>query len=536
MATINTRTVESPIAVEITGFDQIKMKSGILVKVIVGVLALAAVLIPGVADAEFSLASPFTDNAVLQRESSVPVWGKATAGSTVTVTFAGQQKSAVADPKGRWKITLDPMPASFQPRVLAAESTLDSQTLARSNFLVGEVWICSGQSNMQFAVNKSPQVQALAPKAKNIRTFNVKRTVAFTPQDTCQGEWVEQHPDSAVAFSFAYFLEEFADVPVGIILACWGSSSIEAWMPRDMTETVPHFKTIMREFDANAKFKSRIASILDGPQPWSGNDDVFLRRQSNILYNAMIHPLAPYACRGLVWYQGERNTQSMFGMTKQPWYSRNSGMLKYGATLQHWILRYRKQWGNDAMHFLVVMLPGYYKPSSKGPKLGAEHPASHSWAWMRQSQLQALALPHTSVANTIDLGDMKNVHPKDKLPVGRRLALLAAHDTLGLDKVARGPVLQRVQSQGDRMVVSFDHAEGLKTKDGKSPSAFWLADDSARWVKAEAEIKGHTVVLRSDALPKPLYVRYAFSGKPTVNLVNQAELPAYPFRTDTFKP
>ncbi|WP_419193802.1 sialate O-acetylesterase [Novipirellula herctigrandis] len=484
--------------------------------------------------ADLTVASPFTDNAVLQRDMRVPVWGTANAGTTVTVEFAGQKKSSVANTSGQWKVQLDSMVANAEPQVLRVSGS--KSQVSFQNVLIGEVWICSGQSNMQFSVDAVPNIKALIPGAKNIRCFEVNRTVAMTAQDSLEGQWVEKHPNSAVAFSFAYFLEQAGDVPVGIILACWGSSSIEAWMPRDMTQTVPHFKTMMDEFDADTATRDRIVSIVEGPKPWSRTDDIFLRRQSNILYNAMIHPLVPYACRGLVWYQGERNTQSMFGMLKEPWFSRNSGMLKYGDTLKAWIARYRKGWGNEEMHFLVVMLPGYFKPLSTGPQMGAEHPTTHSWAWMRESQLKALELQHTSVVNTIDLGDVKNIHPKDKLPVGQRLALLAVREAMGQKIEAQGPMMERVKVQDAQLVVHFAHAEGLKTLDGNAPKAFWLADDSAQWTKAETELKGETVVLSSPKLKKPLYVRYGFAGKPNVNLVNAAELPAYPFRTDTFNP
>ena len=132
-------------------------------------------------------------------------------------------------------------------------------------------------------------------------------------------------------------------------------------MPREMTKTVPHFKAMMNEFDTNSETKNRIKTIKNGPVPWSKEDNVFARRQSNILYNAMMHPLIPYACKGLVWYQGERNTQSMYGNIKKPWFAINSGMSKYGETLKEWIKTYRKSWNNDAMHFMVVMLPGYGK-------------------------------------------------------------------------------------------------------------------------------------------------------------------------------
>jgi sialate O-acetylesterase len=482
-------------------------------------------------------ASLFQDHMVLQREMPVPVWGTADTDTTVTVEFAGQKKTAPVDASGKWKVTLDAMPASFDAAVMTISANDSDAKFTISDVVIGEVWICSGQSNMQLVAGIVPEIKALIPSAKNIRNFTVKNTVALTEQDHCEGTWETRYPNSAIAFGFAYFLQEAAEVPVGIILTAWGSSSIEAWMPRDMTETVPHFKTMMDEFDADTVTQDKIKAILAGPQPWSKGDDVFLRRQSNVLYNAMMHPLVPYACRGLVWYQGERNTQSMFGMIEDPWFSRNSGMLKYGDTLKQWITRYRQEWSNDEMHFLAVMLPGYHtRPLTTGPQLGAEHPASHSWAWMREQQLKALELPNVSVANSIDTGDLKNIHPRDKLPICQRLALLAARDTLGQKIEAQGPVMKTVKAEKNALIVQFDHADGLKTKDGAAPTAFWLADDSKQWKPAEASIKGTTVVLTSAELDKPLYVRYAFAGMPKVNLINSAALPAYPFRTDRFEP
>ena len=182
------------------------------------------------------------------------------------------------------------------------------------------------------------------------------------------------------------------------------------------------------------------------------------------------------------------------------------------------------------------MLPGFGKTLPSGPEEGAESPIAHSWAWIRESQLKALELTGTGVANTIDLGDATNVHPSDKLPVGQRLALLAARDTLGHEIVAEGPVFDRLELNDDSILVHFKDAEGLKTNDCEAPSGFWLADESDNWVPANATIENESVVLRSSQLKKPLYVRYAFAGMPKVNLVNRVGLPAYPFRTDTFKP
>ncbi|TWU58590.1 hypothetical protein Poly51_13690 [Rubripirellula tenax] len=485
---------------------------------------------------ELQLGSLFTDHAVLQRDMPVPVWGKADPGATVTVAFAGQSKSGLVDGDGKWRVDLDPLKANVDSRDMTVSSTKHSDEIVIADLLVGEVWICSGQSNMQMGTQAVKEIAALVPEAKKIRGFQVNRTVSFTEQESCEGNWEVGPPNSAVAFAFAHFLQQSDDVPVGIILSCWGSSSIEAWMPRGMTESVPHFKTVMQEFDADDETKQKIQSILAGTKPWSNQDDVFLRRQPNILYNAMMKPLVPFACRGLVWYQGERNTQSMFGMVDSPWFSRNSGMLIYGDVLKQWVTRYRKEWNRDDLHVLVVMMPGFGVALDSGPSKDPENPIAHSWAWMRESQLKVRELPGTGVSNSIDLGETKNVHPKDKLPIGKRLALLAARDTLGQAVEADGPVVSQVVTAPGRITVHFEHADGLTTSDGKPPTGFWLADDSKNWFAASAAIEGEAVVLSNDGLSHPLYVRYAFSGKPSVNLVNASGLPAYPFRTDTFQP
>lgn len=484
--------------------------------------------------AEFSLASPFTDHMVLQRDLPVPVWGWAKAGATVTVTFAGQGKTAVTGEDGTWRLTLDSLEGSAKGAEFSAKTDQEGEVITLSDVVVGEVWICSGQSNMQMGRGAVPELKGLSEE--NLRTFEVKRTVAFTEQDRLEGTWTVAGPNSAVAFGFAHSLAKKTDVPIGIILAAWGSSSIEAWMPRDMTEQFPHFKTIMEEWDANTEAQEKIKAAL-AKEKWSREEDVFMRRQSCIVYNAMIKPLVPYACRGLVWYQGERNTRYISGMPDEPWYHRVAGIREYDDVLKGWMQRYRKEWGRDDFHFLMVMLPGYGSLLPTGPTMEQTHPASHSWAWMRESQLAALDLPHTGVANTIDLGDVKNIHPKDKAPIGQRLALLAARDTLGLEVAASGPVYRSVTAKGDRLVVQFDHADGLKTIDGEAPREFWIADQSANeWKPAIANIVGQTVELHSADIATPVVVRYAFTGKPGVNLVNEAGLPAYPFRTDQSEP
>ena len=498
------------------------------------VLFITIAFLPGLSLAKnLSLASPFTDHMVLQREMPVPVWGTAQKGFKVTVSFGGQEKSTTADDNGNWQLFLDALSGSKTGTDFTT-TTDQGEAITLSDVVVGEVWICSGQSNMQMGRGAVEELKDLPEE--NLRTFAVKRTVAFDEQDRLEGEWVSGGPASAVAFGFAHGLAQQTEFPVGIILAAWGSSSLEAWMPRDMTEQFPHFKTIMEEWDNNPEAQEMIKAAL-AKENWSRDEDVFMRRQSCIVYNAMIHPLIPYACRGLVWYQGERNTRYISGMPEGPWYHRVAGIREYDDVLKGWMQRYRQAWDRDDFHFLVVMLPGYGSLLSTGPNMEPSNPTSHSWAWMRESQLAALDLPHTAVANTIDLGDVKNIHPKDKAPIGQRLALLAARDTLGLEVEASGPVFNKVTSKGGHLVVQFDHAEGLKTTDGEAPREFWIADQSAKnWKPASATIVGTTIELHSPEVPNPAFVRYAFTGKPEVNLVNEAELPAYPFRTDDAAP
>ncbi len=473
--------------------------------------------------ADVAPSSMFGDGMVLQRQMDVPVWGRAAAGEKVTVQFAGQSKSATADKDGKWMIKLDPLKASGKGAVLTVSG---KNKIAFNDVLVGEVWICSGQSNMQMGRRSVPELEKLlgAAQKKPIRHFAVTTFVSFKPMDNCLGKWSIQPAGSAVAFGFSYYLHEILQVPVAVIQTCWGSSSIEGWMPLDMTKQLPHFAKIMEGFET--KDKARVAKLLDdarkhprgAPHCWARRDNIYLRTRPNILYNAMMHPLAPTATRGLVWYQGEANA---------------SKPELYAKSLPAWVKRLRKQWSRDDLHFLAVMLPGFGRVG--GANRDVEYPDNLSWAWFREAQMKVLELPGAGVANTIDLGDVKNIHPRDKAPIGKRLALLAARDVNGRKVIAEGPRFKSIAISGSAVTVSFDNAEGLKTKDGKAPRQFWLAGKDQKWVKAVAEIKGQTVVVSADGLADPIAVRYAFAGFPKVNLVNRAGLPAYPFRTDTWK-
>lgn len=480
------------------------------------------------------IANVFGDHMVLQREKKVSVWGTSEPKEKITVKFDGQTKTTTSDRYGKWMLHLDPLETSFEGKDMIIEG---DKSLIIKDILVGEVWICAGQSNMVMSYTSSTEVRGLVPLARNIRSFYVENKVALEEQNEAPGTWEITHPKSAVAFSFAYFLNNLGNVPVGIIQASWGSSSIEAWMPRSMTKKVPHFKTIMKEFDADKERIARIEELINKPN-WTTKENIFLRRNSNIIYNAMMHPLIPFACRGLVWYQGERNTRYIEGLPDVAganWFHRVCGMKDYDEVLKEWIQTYRKNWNDEDMHFMVVMLPGYGKGTHEKPVIDVESPTENSWAWMRESQLAATELSNVSVVNTIDLGDVKNIHPTDKLPIGQRSALLAAKNTLHIKGESKGPTFKKVDVKDGELVVYFNHADGLKTKNGKAPSGFWITDDSQNWVKAKAKINGDKVILSASEIKQPKYVRYAFAGKPTVNLINNSELPAYPFRTDNWE-
>ena len=454
--------------------------------------------------AELSVSSIFGDHMVLQRGMPVPVWGRAAAGAEVTVGFAGQRVSTTADAEGRWKLFLDKLAASSTPRELTIEST---GRIVLKDVLVGEVWVCSGQSNMQFGWGDRSrpefgwggveELAALADEAATlpIRSYFVPMNVSLKEEENCGGEWSKKATGSAVAFGFSYYLQKSLDVPVAVIVTCWGSSLIEGWMPLDMTGQLPHFKERMEAFEREDREKIE-AKIAEGIR----SDDVHARTRPNILYNAMMHPVIPYACRGMVWYQGEANS---------------SKPKQYGVSLPLWVKRMRHAWQREDLHFLAVMLPGYGK--------------GRTWPSFRDAQMKVLDLPHTAVANTIDLGHATAIHPSDKEPIAKRLSLLALRDLHGQDIMGQGPMMKSVTTTGDTMTVRFTHAKGLRTRDGEAPLAFEIAGQDGKWHPAQARIQGEAVALKSNQVPAPVHCRYAYKPKPKVNLINAEGLPAFPF-------
>jgi sialate O-acetylesterase len=476
-------------------------------------------------DSAFQLGSPFTENMVLQRDMPIKVWGWGQPGKEINIHIADKQTKGVVGKEGRWSVELPKLMAGGPHTFIAGSG---DEKITFKNVLVGDVWLCAGQSNMGKGHRGMPDIIELAEKSKKlpIRYMLVPRKVGLTPWDKTSAKWVEDAPASAVACAFAYDLQQATKIPIGIIEASWGSAFIEGFMPLDMQDELPHFKRMMKNFAKNDK--QRVAKAVDDDKKgliWAKRVDIFVRQRPNILYNAMIHPIAPYTMRGMVWYQGEANARSV-GMMQQ-----------YAKSLSKWCLRLRKQWNQKDFHLIAVMLPGYGKNfPEKNREATAKLPYAPSWAWMRESQISLLKLPNTSVVNTIDLGALDNIHPLDKRPIGKRLTLLVERDVLGREILAEGPKMKEVVIQGKSIRISYNYGEGLHTNNKLPPSGFWVAGKDRNWHVASAVIDKEEIVLTCENVPAPEVLRYAFAGMPDVNLVNSANLPALPFRTDTDSP
>ncbi len=492
-------------------------------------LALALLLAAG----DLELASPFGEHMVLQRRQPIPVWGWGGPGKNVSVKVAGVSASAVVGKDGRWRCDLPALEAGGPHAFVVTDG---EKTVTFKDVLVGEVWICCGQSNMQMGYGGIPDIKELVKKTveagRPVRTLQVTRMISFKEEERCHGvKWSLGPPSSAVAASFLCRLQPEIDIPVAAVMACWGSSSIEGWMPMELAGELPHFKKMMEKElggdkrilceDLIRNYKGRflyskdpkvVAILKPVKNKYILSGDIFARTRPNLLYNAMLHPLIPMACRGMVYYQGEANATN------------KGSMIQYGVTQPLWLKLLRKRWGRDDVHFLNVMLPGF----GRGADL--ESVTATTWALFRESQSRILELPHTALVNTVDLGHPTNIHPKDKMPIGERLALLARRDTCGeKELLACGPRLKGLARKGGKVIVSYTDARGLKTLDGKPPQAFWVSADGASWKRAGAEISGETVILTAPEGMKPAQVRYAYAAKPAVNLVNASGLPAYPF-------
>jgi sialate O-acetylesterase len=474
--------------------------------------------------------SLFSDHAVLQMGMPVPVWGTADPGERVSVTLGKQKKSAIADVKGRWTVTLGKM-AAGGPLIMTITG---KNTVVVNDVLVGEDWIGSGQSNMAFTVSqKAARYAGMLDEDKEIaaanypqlRIFMAVAKKAYEPQTEIKGEWKIATPENAPAFSavaylFGRDLNQALKEPVGMIVVAFGASTAESWISRTVVAGDPQMKSMLDRFDDLYNFYQAHPNATTDqapPAPQTINarpgkpgplrDPVQDQHQPTVLYNGMVHPILPFAMRGVIWYQGE----SIVGG--------KSGVALYPHVMEALVKDWRTEWGEGNFPFYCVQLPPL-KNASNNPMV-------------REGQAKLLSLPNTGMAVTLDVGDPANVHPKDKEPVGDRLSRIALANVYGKKIEFSGPVYTGMKVEGSEAIVSFSHGDGLAGKGGPL-QWFQVAGADGMYVDATAKVQGNTVVVHSDQVPAPVSVRYAWDNYPQgANLVNSAGLPAAPFRSDS---
>ncbi len=473
--------------------------------------AQASGLRASVAQDHVILGSPFTDHAVLQREMPLPVWGWAVAGTQVTVEFAGQKQQTTAGKDGKWMLKLTPLKTSDQPAEMVISDNA-GRRITLKDVLVGEVWVCSGQSNMDWPVKSLQgryQEEIAAANDPDLRLGRVKPLYAARPLDHTEVSWqpctsAQALEFSAVALFFGRKLREELKVPVGLLQSARGGSPVEAWMSEEtLRREFPEFNAVLDPF---AKVVKETGGVFDSRA--KSKDHGIIQRTPTVFYNTQIRPLIPFGIRGVIWYQGESNV----GRAEQ--YAR-----LFPAMIRQW----RSEWGQGDFPFHFVQIAPCGDKENAG-------------AFLREAQVKSLAVPNTGMAVIMDLGDAKNIHPFEKKPVGERLALLALTKQYGRnDLVCSGPVYTRHVVEGDAIHLHFDHADGgLAARDGKALTHFTIAGADKKFVEAVATIKGVMIVVSSPAVSKPVAVRFAFGSADIPNLMNKAGLPASSFRTDNW--
>ncbi len=499
------------------------------------VLLVIVLVLAGVLSADVRLPSVISDNMVLQQGKSVPIWGWADANEAVTVTgsWGSGKWETTADQDGKWMVKIDTGKAGGP-----YEMTVSGKNpITIKNILVGEVWVCSGQSNMEFTVKQaqnSAEEMADANNYPQIRSFTVGRKVIYAPMYNCNGKWQICSSQTAGTFTAAgYFfgreLNKQLNVPVGLIHTSWGGTPAESWMSKEYLENDPNFQPILKRFEeVSAKYPELKAKYREEMQKYDAiapklkaeGKPLPPRPEEPIgpghaysptgLYNGMIVPILPYGIRGAIWYQGESNAWRAY---------------QYRTLFPAMIKNWRDAWHEGDFPFLFVQLANYMQSEPQ--------PVESDWAELREAQLMTLSVPNTGMAVTIDIGE-GDLHPKNKQDVGKRLALWALAKTYGKNIVYSGPIYKSMKVDGNEVILSFDNVGGGLMAKGDSLKGFAIAGADRKFVWADAKIKGDTIVVSSDKVAAPVSVRYAWAINPVCNLYNKEGLPATPFRTDTW--
>ncbi len=488
---------------------------------------------------EVRLPKIFGDHMVLQRDQPIPVWGWANPACDVSVKLGdGPVQIATADAVGRWSLKLAPQSAGGPMKLTVSGET----KIELSDVLIGEVWVCSGQSNMEFRVSASINAEQEIASAKYPRIRHIKiprQPVGFPKEDVSdpKTQWTVCSPETvgsytAVGYFFGRYLQKELDVPIGLINSSWGGTRIEPWTPPCGFAQVPKLADILRQVELtnpmNPLYKATLGNYLVALDSWIADAKRSLVEQLPVepppsypkeispltshqapttLYNGMIHPLVPFGIRGAIWYQGESN--------------HGEGML-YCEKMKALIGGWRTVWKQGQFPFFYVQIAPYQYGNESSSILPA--------FW--EAQASALKIPNTGMAVIHDIGNLKNIHPKNKQDVGKRLALIALAKTYGQDQlVFRGPTFKTLKQEGNRLRVVFDHVgSGLVARDGKPLNWFEIIGPDSVFTKAEAVIDGDSVLLSAPNVKSPCAVRFAWHKLAEPNLANKEGLPAVPFR------
>ncbi|MCE9608992.1 MAG: sialate O-acetylesterase [Chthoniobacter sp.] len=507
---------------------------------VVSLLAVVAVLLASPASAVVRLPRVIGSDMVLQREVEVPVWGWAAPGESVTCELGQAKVTAVANAQGEWMVKLPPLPAGGP----FAMEVRGQNTLKLTGILVGEVWVCSGQSNMEMgvAMAKDAKQEVAAAAYPQIRLFLVPKKTAGRPQPDVEATWRECSPTSiaanfpqagwggfsAVAYYFGRELHQTLKVPIGLIESSWGGTRIEPWTPPSGFAAVPALKAVSERVEqANTGYVKSATAAIDqletaianarkalasgGPlpaipvlnvrHPLEGNADPVS------LYNGMIHPLVPFAIRGAIWYQGESN---------------NGEGMQYFEKMKALVGGWRQVWKQGDFPFYYVQIAPY--------KYGVA-PTQLPAIW--NAQLAALSIPNTGMAVTTDIATLNDIHPPNKQDVGKRLALWALARTYGKKEyVFSGPLYRSMTIEGGKIVLSFDHlGTGLDAADDLDLTHFEIAGEDGKFFAAKAVMVGEHVVVSADTVPAPKNVRFGWDQLARPNLANKEGFPASPFNT-----
>jgi sialate O-acetylesterase len=503
--------------------------------------------------ADVKLSNIFTNHMVLQRDQKVPIWGTADAGEVITIEFNGQQVRLEASSDGDWMGELEPMAMSIAPLSMTIKG---NNSLTLNDILIGDIYLCSGQSNMAYPLKKDLNADQEVPQSGNpqIRMLLTEWQTSDTPLTSVKRRegWRASSPEvaskcTAVGYYFAKEIQKSTGVPVGLLTAYKGGSPVEAWIPKEDLLSIETSREVWDKYEKALEVYPEKMKVYEKQiKKWRSDvKGLSIQERNKIkrprmpygptdgnhpcgLFYGSIHPYIPFALKGILWYQGESNACSPMRYAKN-----------YGILFSRMITSWRQAWQKEDLAFLFVQLAPY--------RVAAKEPEDSAWSRVQEGQSQALQLPHTGMAIITDVGNEKDIHPKNKWVPGQRLAQWAKSTIYGMDVPSSGPLMQDMEIQGDKVVITFRNSgAGLVAKDltlvgGHQLSkdelkGFAICGQDKKMVWAEAKITGkNQVTVSSSKIKKPVAVRYAWSSFPLCNLFNTDGLPAGPFRTDDFE-